>query len=386
MNSIPKVLLIIESSREYGRQFLRGIAHYSQLNGLWIFEQQIPFYLQSSRQEKLSIKSIPKVDGIIMREQPGVEDLINSGIPIVFASYLAGDSQVPIAATDDLQIGETAADHFLSRGFQHFAFVGYDSMFWSNNRRDAFAQLLENKGFTCRPFVQDRCPRRRQWDYEQITLTQWLLDLPKPAAVFCCNDDRGRQVLTAARMAGLSVPGEIAVLGVDNDEFVCSLTHPPLSSIALSVEIAGFEAAAALDAMMQKKPLPSRTIPVKVSHAVTRQSSDFSAIRDPVVAEAVQFIRQNVRKPLQIDDVLRVLAVSRRCLYDKFKKILGCSVHEFIKRRRVEQIEKMLLESDLSISEIAFRLGFTSDDHIAQYFRCETGLTPHKYRSKLKLK
>jgi LacI family transcriptional regulator len=386
MDSIPKVLLIIESSREYGRRFLRGIAHYSQLNGMWIFEHQIPFYLQTSRQETLSLKSIPKVDGIIMREQPGAEELINSGIPIVFASYLTHDFQVPIAATDDVQIGQTAAEHFLSRGFEQFAFVGYDSMFWSNNRRDAFSQMLAARGFSCRPYIQDSRPRRRQWDHEQITLPQWLMSLPKPVGVFCCNDDRGQQVLTAARLAGISVPSEIAVLGVDNDEFICALTHPPLSSIALSVEMAGFEAAAALDAMMQNKPLLDRIIPVKVSHVSTRQSSDFLAISDPVVAEAVQFIRLNARKPLQIDDVLRVMAVSRRCLYDRFKKILGCSVHEFIKRRRVEQIEKMLLESDLSISEIAFRLGFTGDDHIAQYFRCETGLNPHKFRAQSKLK
>jgi LacI family transcriptional regulator len=192
-------------------------------------------------------------------------------------------------------------------------------------------------------------------------------------------------VLTACRHAGLSVPEEVAIIGVDDDEFICTLTHPPLSSVNLSTEIAGYEAASVLDRMMRGKKYTNKIIPIQVSNIVTRQSSDILAINDPIVAQAVKFIREHVREPVQIDDVLRHVMISRRSLYDKFKRSMNCSVHGYIKKNRIEHIERLLLETEMTISQIAYHMGFSSDDHIATYFRSVKGMNPYAFRASRKI-
>ena len=150
--------------------------------------------------------------------------------------------------------------------------------------------------------------------------------------------------------------------------------------MSLSAAIAGFEAASVLDRMIGGEKIGNYTIPVQASHVVTRQSSDILAIRDPVVAQSVNFIRNSIKEPIQIGDVLESVPVSRRCLYDKFKQILGISVHRYIKKKRIEHIEHLLLDTDMTVSQIAFHMGFTSDDHIATYFRSVNGVNPHAFR------
>ncbi|MFZ9012120.1 MAG: XylR family transcriptional regulator [Anaerohalosphaeraceae bacterium] len=377
----PKILLIIETSRIYGRKLLRGIAQYALLNGPWQIERQAPFYLQHSQAVgDFSLKYASGVDGIIMREQKNIEPLIETGVPIVFASYLAEDFHVPMIRTDDQGIASTAAKYYLGRAFEHFAFVGYDGMFWSDNRKAAFAEHVAQAGFSCNLYSQPKLKKQRLWENELPVLSDWLKGLPKPVGLLACNDDRAQQVLSACMHSGLTVPEEVAIVGVDNDEFVCTLAHPPLSSVSLSAAIAGFEAASVLDRMIGGEKIGNLTIPVQASHVVTRQSSDILAIRDPVLAQSVNFIRSNIKEPIQIGDVLESVPVSRRCLYDKFKQILGLSVHQYIKKKRIEHIEHLLLDTDMTVSQIAFHMGFTSDDHIATYFRSVNGVNPHAFR------
>ena len=385
-----KILLIIETSRTYGRKLLRGIAQYALLNGPWEIERQAPFYLQHSQAVEamgnLSLKHAMSADGIIMREQKNIEPLIKSGIPIVIACYSTEDFDVPTIRTDDEGIAAAAAKYYLERGYESFAFVGYDGMFWSDNRKTAFARILEEAGYKCEIYHQPKIKKQRVWEQEQKTLSEWLKKLPKPVALMACNDDRAQQVLATCRLAGLAVPEEVAILGVDNDEFLCTLMHPPLSSIGLSNEIAGYEAASVLDRMIHGEKLAKTIIPVHVTNIVTRQSSDILAIRDPVVAQSVKFIREHVREPIQIDNVLGNVAISRRSFYEKFKQTMNSSVYRYIKKVRVEHIEHLLLETEMTISQIAYHMGFNSDDHIASYFRSLKGVSPHAFRASRRLR
>lgn len=384
MSPNPHIILFLEPSREYGRGLLRGIARYSSLYGPWTMEREIPFYL--TRQEGGQKAGIPPkwlADGIITRDNRDIREVLTIEVPIIYASYLDEHAEdLSRILTDDQAIARLGATHFLQRGFRTFGYVGYDDMYWSRNRGTFFCQEIQRHDYQAHCFHQSAKKANRQWVREQYSLADWLSLLPKPCAVFCCNDDRAEQVLAACRLANLRVPENVAVLGVDNDDLICSLADPPLSSVALNLENAGFRAAQLLDRQMSGKDTTPETITVEPCYVAIRQSSDISAIQDEDVAQAVSFIRRHCIKPIQVDDVLEAVAVSRRTLYEKFKQELKCGIYTFIKKRRIEQIERLLVETSIPVSQIARELGFSSADHIAQYFRSEKEMNPLEFRKK----
>lgn len=405
-----RVSILLETSREYGRGLLRGIYRYNSLHRQWQIEQQPPFHPASCGRGDACAVPTRDTDGIIMRDHRGAPTLLKRGIPIVFASYLHKDIRGSHRILpDDQAIGRTGAAHLLERGFRHFAFVGYDGMYWSRQRRESFVQAISAAGYACTIFKQARDLRLRAWAKEHKALADWLKTPGRPVGLMACNDDRAREVVDACATAGLDVPEDVAVLGVDNDEFVCNLSNPPISSITLGLEEAGFQAAALLDRLMKARrkreartrtnadahgPMPTvaalgiretpsaSQIVVAPLSVVTRRSSETSAIEDPSVAAAVRFIRANCQRPLQIDDVVQEVAICRRSLLDRFKRTLGCTLHQYIKRIRVAQIEELLLATSDSIDQIAETLGFPSSEHVALYFRSVKGVNPRVFRAR----
>ena len=198
------------------------------------------------------------------------------------------------------------------------------------------------------------------------------------------NDDRSQDVLAACKIADIKVPSEVAILGVDNDELICGLSYPQLSSIALSTQRAGYEAAQVLGKMMEGQNVAENERQVSVSplHVVTRQSTDIMAIEDKQVAEAVHFIRNHSNEVIQVSDVAEAAGLSRRTLEQRFRKVLAHSVHEEIKFTRVNQMAKMLIGTNLSISQIAWSLGFPYPNNISRYFKKQKGISPLEYRRK----
>jgi len=412
------VFVSVETAREYGRGLLRGICRYNSTHGRWQIElRSCDVWDVSCTGGARNAERAPHdegfprdADGVIMRDQRGSVALLKRGIPIVFASYLhkniRGSHRI---LTDDQAIGRLGAEHLLERGFRQFAFVGYDGMYWSQQREDSFAQAIAGAALACAAFRQAPDLRQRVWRKEQKVLADWLQGLPRPLGLMACNDDRARQVVDACAMARLRVPEDVALVGVDNDEFVCGLSRPPISSIALGLEDAGYRAAALLDRLMKArrkekerearprtgtdKHRPTRTVaPVGVRAGpcvsvsplavVTRRSSDISVMEDPFVTQAVRFIRDNCRRPIRIDDVLQDVAISRRSLFDRFKQTLGCTVHQYIKRARMARIEEWLLDTSSSVREIAEVLGFPSAEHIASYFRSVRHMSPAAFRAR----
>jgi LacI family transcriptional regulator len=213
-------------------------------------------------------------------------------------------------------------------------------------------------------------------------MANWLKSLPKPVGLMTFADDRSQQVIDTCKIAGVNVPDEVAVIGVDNDDLICDLSDPPLSSIAFNTERAGYEAAELLDKLMAGKKVVNQTIVVRPTHIVTRQSTNIIAIEDRVVADAARFIRQHSRKIIQVSDVTSAVMVSRCTLERRFRRALGKSVLKELKRVRTDQITQMLMETNLSVSQIASTLGYLSATHIARYFRQEKGISPLAYRKK----
>jgi len=358
---------------------LRGIAKYSRLHGPWIF------YTHVSADKKDNISSWLRdcgADGVIAPDARENRELLNAGLPvIVYRIARKRTPHLPAIIADNAAIGRMAAEHLLERGFRHFAYCGLKNRPWSGERRKSFAARVRRAGSEPHTFrISSRLGSWRSFEGAQHGLTEWLKALPKPVGLMAGNDVCGSYVIEACRIAGLQVPDEVAVIGVDNDELVCELTDPPMSSIALGTQKAGYEAAELLDRLMAGQKMTGQIIRVCATHIVTRPSTDILAIEDRAVAEAIRFIRRGAKTALQVTDVVDHIALSRRNLELRFHRALGRSIYSEIKHVRTHQIIRMLCETDLSISEIALKLGHASDKHIARYFRQQTGMSLKKYR------
>ena len=373
---IPKVILVVETSRAFGRRLLLGITKYARLHGPWAFYRE-PSGLQSS---------YPKLkdwhaDGIIMRNAKASKPLLELNIPTILVPH---NNEIyldcPVVKTDGESISKMAADHLLNIGLKNFAYSGFDNFPWSSERQKYFEKYIKDKNFNISIFHQPKTLSRRKWENEQTLMADWLKSLPKPIGIMACNDDRGQHVIEACKIAQLRIPEDVAVIGVDNDDLICDLCDPPLSSVALNVEKAGYEAARLLDLMMNNRKTVVKNITVKPTYVRTRHSTDIIATEDKELTKAISFIRQNFRKDIRVEDVVESTILSRRSLEQRFRNKLNRSINSEIRRIRVEHISKLLVETDLSISEIAYSLGFSSAEHISRYFQREKGKCLREFR------
>ena len=385
MSKVPKVILLIEKSRAFGRGLLHGIVQYSNLHGPWLFYMEPEIHKKGIKHSYEWIKEL-EADGIIgyTWDVNLIKAIVNLGRPAVIRGLDKPTQNAYCVVTDQTAIARAAVEYFLELGFRRFAYCGYDDMIWSQQRGENFIRIVTESGFNLKTYMykQPKTKRLRTPDKEQVIIAKWLVSLEKPIAVMAGNDDRSQDVLAACKIAGINVPSEVAILGVDNDELICGLSYPQLSSIALSTQRAGYDAAQVLGKLMdgQKVTEDEKEVLVSPLHVVTRQSTDIMAIEDKQVAMAVHFIRNHTNEVIQVGNVAEAAGLSRRTLEQRFRKILGHSVLEEIKYARVNQMTKMLVETNLSISQIAWSLGFPYTNNISRYFKQQKGISPLEYR------
>jgi len=389
MSKIPKVILLIERSRAFGRGLLHGIVQYSNIHGPWLFYIQPEFYRKSREKTYKWMRDLD-ADGIIAYtwDVNLIDMIVGFGLPAMIRGIEKPTMNAYCILTDQVEIGRMAAKHFLECGFKQFAYCGFNDMMWSQQRGENFNKTVSESGFKTYFYRQPRAKRLRTAGKEQAIIAEWLSSLPKPVAVMACNDDRSQDVLAACKIASLEVPREVAILGVDNDELLCGISYPQLSSIALSIRRAGYEAARVLDNLMREQEMAEAEKQVSISplHIVARQSTDIMAIEDRYVAEAVHFIRSHSREVIQVGDVAQSVGLSRRALEKRFRKVLARSVHDEIKFTRVNQMADMLIDTNLSIFQIAKLLGYPEASNISRYFKQQKGMSPLNYRKKFGLK
>jgi LacI family transcriptional regulator len=382
---IPTIGLIIESSRASGRALLCGIAKCAHHYGPWSFYWE-PGGLENAWPK---LKALD-VDGIILRDVDKLKEVLDLGVPAV----VVGHNQTEVTGlvnvvTDSAAIGRIAAEHLLQCGFQHFAFCGYGhapstssrrkSFTWSAVRWESFVRCVHQAGFEAQDYTTPS-PGFRVWGEERRRMAAWLQSLPKPVGLMACNDDCGQQVIEACKLAGLAVPDAVGVVGADNDEVVCGLSDPPMSSVAINFERAGYEAALVLFRLLRG----SRRVPLKINvqatHVIARRSTDVMAVSDPHVTKALQFIRDHARENIVVMNVASAAALSRRALEIKFRREIGCSIQKHIRRVRTDQIVRLLVETELPVGQIAESFGFSDIRHFARYFRADKRISPLAYR------
>jgi LacI family transcriptional regulator len=212
-------------------------------------------------------------------------------------------------------------------------------------------------------------------------LGKWLRDLPKPVALLACNDMRAQQIMTVCDVEGIRVPDEVAVLGVDNDDVLCELCDPPLSSIDPDVEQIGYAAAALLDKMVRGETPPERRILVEPRCVVARRSTDALAIGDREAAEAIRFVQDHACElELEIGDIVDQLSISRATLNRWFRKWLRRSPAEEISRVRLDRAKLLLATTDLSLEDIAQHCGFRYAESVCRAMKRTTGQVTADFR------
>jgi LacI family transcriptional regulator len=219
------------------------------------------------------------------------------------------------------------------------------------------------------------------WVHEQPIMTRWLQSLPKPVGVMACNDVCGREVLQACASAGLSIPDDVAVVGVDNDDMMCELSNPPLSSVALDIENAGYAAARILDDLMRGRRTRNRIVYVEPTHVAARRSTDFIAQDDPVLTTALRMIRDHSRLGIGVPEVAERVGVPRRTLERRFAHTIGRSILGEIMRNRIEHAKRLLLETDLPCYNVGTAAGFGSVKSFTRAFRQAVRCPPERFRT-----
>lgn len=377
-----RVALLIEEDREIGRSLLRGIAQYSRTRGPWIFYREDPFYERLSQSERIQRIKDWRADGIIMREQGRLDPaLLGLGVPVIYSGHRSGPAPgIPNILGDDRQIGIMAADYLIGKGFRSFGFCGFKDIWWSADRGRFFAEHLSTKGFSVNIYSPPTGHKLPSWTEEPDLIAAWIKTIPRPCAVFACTDDRCRQLAEACKRAGAKVPEEVALLGVDNDELVCDFASPPLSSIMLNAEKSGYDAAAVLHRMMMGEAVGGITIPIPAPRVVTRQSTDIVAIDDSIVANALNYIHEHYRKGITVIDIARTTGVSRRVLEIHFRKSMDRSVYEEVLRLRMNHACTLLMETNLSVAQIAEALNYEEIKYFSRGFKKVVGISPLAYR------
>jgi len=381
----PRVALLIESSRSYGRALLHGIIRYQHEHSPW----EIVFQPQGLGEIEADWLRCWQGDGILVRaETPRVaQAVLRSGLPAVELRFRMLDLRLPAIGVDTQATARLALDHLWERGLRSFGFYGLPPRenYWFDYRGECFERQVHQRGGQCSVFRTRRSRRRPSGLPPDATeIAAWVRSLPQPVGIMAANDDCGQHVLAACLRFGLPVPDQIAVIGVDNDELVCELTTPPLSSVAVGAEQVGYAAAALLADLMAGKPAPAQPIFLPPIGVVARQSTDVLASADADLIEVIRFIRNQACQGIRVEEIYPRTTLSPSTLKRRFKQLLGRSPKEEIVRVQLERARELLTRTDLSVSDVALKCGFSEPRRLHVVFHQQVGMTPRMYRKKVR--
>jgi LacI family transcriptional regulator len=378
-------MVLVESSRGYGRGLLQGIAAYVREHGPWTIHNH----------ERRLYDAAPEWlkrwqgDGIIARIANGqlARQIARLHVPTVDLLGLHRIKGVPAIITNHQAVSRMAADHLLSRGLRHFAFCGFGGIHFSEKRSQYFVEYLAKQGRPVSVYVDPIPPRKTSVSTGESDnllradeVAAWLKSLPKPVGLMAATDNLGHQLLNVCGEYGIAVPDEVSVIGVDNDEMLCELCDPPLSSVALNPWKVGYEAAELLDRMIGGATSPRQKTLVPPLGVAMRRSTDVVTILDADLAAALRLIRQHACDGIQIEDVVQKLQTSRSTLKRRFAEYLRRSPKEEIHRVQIERVMQLLSTTKLPLLKIAEQAGFQHVESMCKLFKRKTGLTPGQYR------
>ena len=365
-----RILVLVRTQLAYGREVTRGIARFARGRPDWRLFSLVP-HDDVPPKDRLADAAIGHNPEVALGE------LLAPGAPRVYTGYAKPGEEAGAARvrSDDEAIGRLGAQHLVGLGIRNLAYAGSSERFGGFERG-----ALEAGRRLLMPPLEPVTEAGSGWRGDLRPLVRWLRNAPRPLGVMAEHDLKARRVLSAVRLAGLAVPEEVAVLGVDNDELLCDLSDPPLSSIEQGAQQIGYRAASLLAELLEGRSAPPEPVLVPPVRVVVRQSTDVLAVDDPEVAAAVRYIRRAAAGPVRIDAVADAAATARRTLERRFKRVMGHTMHEETILARVRLAREMLAVSDRPLPAVAAACGFNSLKHFHETFRRHAADTPAAYR------
>jgi LacI family transcriptional regulator len=356
----------------------RGILKYARLRPRWRVTVGVatPDWMQARPEPP---------DGLIapIFDKPMMLFVRAAECPVVDLSEVFWTDPIARVLPDDVAIGREAAAHLLGRGLRHFAAAGFAQWNYARRRMDAFAQAVAAAGFACGRLENlhaDERMRRVLPQASRRTVDAWLRGLPKPCGLYAATDIVAAFCLEAAANLSCEVPGELCILGTNDDELVCEATRPMLSSVRIPWEDVGCRAAQSLDRLLSGKRAPRGPQWVAPRGVAMRASTDVVACEDDGVRKAVNFIRLHPDLPLRVIDVAKQAGMSRRNLERRVLAGMGRTVLQTIHAARLVRARDLLAETDMQVKSVASACGFSGPAHFSAVFRKAAGRSPSAYR------
>lgn len=379
---VKRVAVLIGTSTGWGRDVIRGINQYAMLHN-WIL------YVDPIGLDELSeLPTKWKGEGIIARigNQQTLSSIRKSGLPCVNVSALPikGSNGYPRITTDHRKTAEMGFRYFYANGFRNFGYFGLQDTAYVLEHEQTFVRMVEESGCTCSVYeVPAGHPAQPAWNLRLSALEQWLKHLPKPCGILTWNVSGAQWVIHAANHAGLQVPEEISVLNTAEDDFLCTIFHIPISSVALPTTEIGVCAAEMLDQMMRIKKFQPASVAFPPKSIIKRTSTDMMSITDPIMVKALIHIRQKAHlgsKQCAVESIAKGVGVCRRKLELMFLSLLNRTIHDEIQRTRIERASRLLVDTEISITDIAENAGFATVEHFATVFKKTYGCSPRLHR------
>ncbi|WP_345684978.1 DNA-binding transcriptional regulator [Novipirellula caenicola] len=381
----PQIALLVEASRAYGRELLRGVSHFARTQVNWsllheemLLDSAMPDWMTNTR-----------IDGVIARvDTHTIEPLRKLNVPMVDVRCNRKFTGVPQVETDNRRVAELALEHLWNRGFRRFAFCGFRFASYSETRLDYFRELVTQAGCPFEFYQSEGKPGTPLMGLERADvkdmerMSEWLRTLQRPTGLFVCNDIRGQQVLNACRKADIAVPDDIGVIGVDDDDAICLMCDPPLTSVRPDASRVGYRAAELLHEMLNGLQPESEIEFIPPTAVSERLSTEVVAVDDIELAKVCRFIRLHACDGINVNDVTQSTSLSRRQLERRFREVLGRTPHEQIMATQIERTKQLLRETDMTLEQLAPRAGYSHKESLCAVFKRETGQTPGDYRAK----
>ncbi|MCA9185990.1 MAG: DNA-binding transcriptional regulator [Pirellulaceae bacterium] len=376
-----RIAVFLETPLATERELLRGVSRLAREVGNWTVEPQERGSIEATVQH---LQQWP-VDGVLGRfaNDMSIERLGVLGIPVVSMAPLRPDSTCRAVHEDDTAICRMAFEHLQDRAFTNLAYCGEWDTPWSRARHNIFCKLAESlSGQVAHLWLDSAVSASDSSSSLLDVIAQWLEKLPKPIGILASNDSVGVDILTACRRMNLRVPEQVAVMGIGNDELLCDVAEPPLSSVVPDYERIGYEAAKMLDELLRNRTPSRQSVSIHPSRIAVRGSTTGRAIEDPQMATAMSFIRKHACHGITIDDVVQHTGMARSTLQRHFRKTFHRTIHDEIVQVRLDRAVDLLANTELQIDEIAQKSGFLRREYLGVVFRREFGETPAVYRKR----
>ncbi|WP_052121781.1 XylR family transcriptional regulator [Gallibacterium genomosp. 2] len=379
-----QIALLFNANKVYDREVMAGIGEYIQTSKTaWnVFLEDDFIHRELSLDQR-------HLDGIIADfDNPElVQKLQHCPIPVVAVGSSYQNPQhypqnVPYIATDNDAILQVAFEHLQRKGINHFAFYGLPNpgfQHWSNERRMAFERIMKNNNYQPEIYLGQET-HADNWQQAQQQLSEWITALPKHTGIIAVTDARARHLLQTCELLDIPVPDQLCIIGIDNEELIQAFSRVSLSSVVQGTKNMGYQAAKLLHAQLENRPIKQYQYLIPPLRIESRTSTDYRSIQDPLVIQALHYIRVNACSGIKVEQVLDYVKASRSNLENRFRIETGKTIHQILHNEKMNKAKQLLTDTDIAIQEIAEICGYPSVQYFYFVFKKEFNQTPNEYR------